>query len=128
MTSNNIIDIEVLYNLGSKILDIFAKTKQFQKFEDESLKLINYYFQNDISKLIVQLFNSAYYKNIIISYIKIELLTYFLCYDICNYNHFEQIILLIKSIASLSIFLGHLIFNLLILYLTVWRSSPCQGE
>ena len=99
-TSNNIIDIEVLYNLGSKILDIFAKTKQFQKFEDESLKLINYYFQNDISKLIVQLFNSAYYKNIIISYIKIELLTYFLCYDICNYNHFEQIILLIKSMIN----------------------------
>ena len=98
--NNNIINIELLYNLENKILDLYIKTNKYQQFEDESFELINYYFKNDISKLIVQMFNSAYYKNIIISYIKIELLTYFLCYDICIDSRFDQIILLIKSIID----------------------------
>ena len=95
-----LIDIELLYNLENKILDLYVKIKKYQKFEEESFDIINYYFKNDISKFIIQLFNSAYYKNIIISYIKTELLSYFLCYDVCFYNCFEQIILLIKSIIT----------------------------
>ena len=94
------IDIELLYHLENKILDLYGKIKKYLKFEDESFEIINYYFKNDISKTIIQLFNSSYYKNIIISYIKTELLAYFLFYDICLYNCLDKIILLIKPIIN----------------------------
>ena len=99
--SSSFINVEFLYNFENKILALIYKIKKYQIFEDEAYDLINYYFKNDISKQIIQLFNGVYYKNIIISYNKTELLCYFLCYDVCFYNSFEQIILLIKSIVDL---------------------------
>ena len=99
--SSSFINVELLYNFENKILALTYKMKKYQIFEDEAYDLINYYFKNDISKQIIQLFNGIYYKNIIISYNKTELLCYFLCYDVCFYNSFEQVILLIKSIIDL---------------------------
>ena len=99
--NSSFINIELLYNLENNILALIYKIKKYQKFEEESFEIINYYFKNDISKYIIQLFNGVYYKNIIISYIKTELLSYFLCYDLCFSKYFEQIILLIKSIIDL---------------------------
>ena len=110
---SSFINIELLYNLENKILALIYKIKKYQKFEEESFDIINYYFKNDISKYIIQLFNGIYYKNIVISYIKTELLSYFLCYDICFSNSFDQIILLIKSIINLI----HNNFLLLIIYI-----------
>ena len=108
------INIELLYNLENKILSLIYKIKKYQKFEDESYDIINYYFKNEISKHIIQLFNGVYYKNIIISYIKTELLSYFLCYDVCFYNNcFDKIVLLIKSIINFV----HNNFLLLLLYI-----------
>ena len=107
------INIELLYNFENKILALIYKIKKYQKFEDESFDIINFYFQNDISKYIIELFNGVYYKNIIISYIKTELLSYFLSYDICFSNRLEQVILLIKSIINLI----HNNFLLLIMYI-----------
>ena len=98
---SSFIDIELLYNFENKILPLIYKIKKSQKYQEEIYDIINYYFKNDISKHIIQLFNGVYYKNIMISYNKTELLSYFLCYDICFYNCFEQIILFINSIINL---------------------------
>ena len=107
------INIELIYNLENKILALIYKIKKYQKFEDESFDIINFYFKNDISKYIIELVNGVYYKNIIISYIKTELLSYFLCYDICFSSRLEQVILLNKSIINLI----HNNFLLLIMYI-----------
>ena len=108
------INIELFYNLENKILSLLNKIKKYKKFENESYDIINYYFKNDISKYIIELFNGVYYKNIIISYIKTELLSYFLCYDICFHNnYFEQIVVFIKSIINLI----HNNFLLLLLFI-----------
>ena len=111
--SSSLVNVEYLYNFENKILALTYKIKKYQVFEDEAYDLINYYFKNDISKQIIQLFNGVYYKNIIISYNKTELLCYFLCYDVCFYNSFEQVILLIKSIVDLL----HDNFLLLLIYI-----------
>ena len=95
------IDIELMYNLERKILILFQKIQNYQRFEEECHDLIKLYFKNDISKYIIQLFNGDYYKNMIINYIKIELLTYFLCYDLCYNINFEKIIILLKQLINL---------------------------
>ena len=99
--SNNLIDIELLYNLENKILTLIYKIKKGLKFEEESFDLINYYFKNDISKYIIQLFNEVFNKNTIINYIKTELLSYFLCYDICFNINIEKVTLFLITIINI---------------------------
>ena len=107
------IDIELIYNLESKIFILFQKIQNYQRFEEECLDLIKLYFKNDISKYIIQLFNGDYYKNMIINYIKIELLTYFLCYDLCYNINFDKIIILLKQLINLV----HQNFLILMIYI-----------
>jgi hypothetical protein len=107
------IDIELIYILEKKILILFQKKQNFQNFEEECLDLIKFYFKNDISKYIIQLFNGDYYKNMIINYIKIELLTYFLCYDLCFNINFDKIIILLKQLINLI----HQNFLILMIYI-----------
>ena len=108
-----LIDIELIYNLENKIFILLQKIKNFQRFEEECLDLIKLYFKNDISKYIIQLFNGDYYKNMIINYIKIELLTYFLCYDLCSNIYLDKIIILLKQLINLV----HQNFLILMIYI-----------
>ena len=59
------------------------------------------------------MFNGDYYKNMIINYIKIELLTYFLCYDLCFNINFDKIIILLKQLINLV----HKNFLILMIYI-----------
>ena len=95
------IDLKLFYNLEKKILMLINKIEDYKICKNECYDYIKYYFDKQIDEHIIKLFNNNHNRINIINYIKLELLCYFLCYDITFSNFFNQAVLLIKSIINI---------------------------
>ena len=99
-STSTLVDLEIVYLLGTKLEILFNKIKNFEQCNFESYEYImlffNYNFYNEELKLIKSLYN----KSILTNNIKIEILCLFLCYDICNNNYFNQTSILLKTIFN----------------------------
>ena len=108
--NNNDIDLEILYILDTKMRLIINKINNYQLCKNECYNYIQYYFSNDLYNKIIKYFS----KKSNISYnIKIELICFFLCYDISFNSYFNQAAILLKTILNII----HTNYLILIYYL-----------
>ena len=101
LQSSDDVELELFYNLEKKILILIKKIEEYQICKSECYDIITYYFENQINEHINKLFKNNHNKINIINYMKIEILCYFLCYDIFYSQYFNQAAILIKSIMNI---------------------------
>ena len=82
------IDLEEFYNIGNKYNIILQKLRNLQECTNECLDFITYYYNTRLFYKIIKLFKSKNNKYTLSNYIKMEILSIFLCYDLFNNNNF----------------------------------------
>ena len=97
----NEMDLEILYMLEAKLKCILNKVNNYNICYNECFDWINYYFSCNFYEKEINLFQLSHNKNNIIYYIKVELLCYFLCYDVSFNKNFNQTGILLKTIFNL---------------------------
>ena len=95
------IDLEVLYILESKLKRLLNKINNYSLCYNECFEWINYYFNYYFYEKEINLFKLNHNRINIIYYIKIEILCYFLCYDVSFNKNFNQTGILFKTIFNL---------------------------
>lgn len=95
------IELEKIYLLEEKICKILSKINEYQTCEEECQNFITFYFSINFYKLELELFNNDKNKNKISNYMKLEILCYYLLYDISFNENFNQASILIKTIINL---------------------------
>ena len=98
---NNNIELDILYILYEKMKLIIEKINTFQPCDNECYNYIQYYFCNNFPLKISNFFLNKDNKYNISCYIKIEILCFFLCYDISHSNFFNQTTILLKTILNI---------------------------
>ena len=122
VSSSNIKQSIILINLDKflsleKIIKILLeKINKYQNCEKECLEYILYFFNNKFYNEEIKAFKFKHTKNNFLDNVKIELLCFFLCYDILFCNNFNQTAILFKTIFNLIhtnflIFISYLINN-----------------
>ena len=99
--SISFINLEVLYVLEEKLKIILEKIKNNQRYGKECYDFINYYFIHNFYNEELRIFKFGPNRKIINNYMKIELLCYFLCYDISFIEDIKQVEILLKTILCL---------------------------
>ena len=92
------INLELLYVLQEKLKLIFENLKKSKKCDKASFDFINYYFNHNFWNEITNLMESSNNQNIITKFIKIELLCFFLLYDISFEEEIKEVEIILKSI------------------------------
>ena len=82
---------EMIYNIEIKYKNIISKIKNLQKCSNECFDWITYYFNNNLYYKIINIFKSKINQYTITNYIKIEILSIFLCYDIFFNTTFSEV-------------------------------------
>ena len=95
------INLEILYVLQEKLKLISENLKKSINCNKISFDYINYYFKNDFWKELINLVKVPNNKNIIMKYIKIELLCFFLLYDYSIEEEIKEIEIILKCIFNL---------------------------
>ena len=97
---------------------VYDKIKNYEKCDKECYNFIKYYFEHNISDEILKFFLDENNKKNMENYIKMELLCYFLCYNICLGDKFKVTEIILKSIFDI-------LFNnfMLFLYLIVSQNE-----
>ena len=108
------INLETLYVLEEKSKIILEKVKKYKKCSKECYEFINYYFVHHFYNEELKVFKMNKNQKIITTYMKNELLCYFLCYDISFTEDFKQAEILLKSIFTL-LYKNFLIFLSLVI-------------
>ena len=95
------INLEILYILESKIQNILNKINIYTACPEECFDLITYYFSSKFYEKEIKIFKVKNNIKNISYYIKLELLCYFLFYDVCFNKSFSQTGILLKTIFNL---------------------------
>ena len=101
INNENEITFEILYILETKLKNILFKINNYNICYNECYDWIKYYFNSKFYEKEINLFKLNHNRNNIIYYIKVELLCYFLCYDISFNKNFNQTGILLKTIFNL---------------------------
>ena len=80
---------------------IIEKINNYQRCGKECYEFINYYFTHHFYNDELRLFKFGPNRKVINSYMKIEILCHFLCYDISFIEDFKLVEILLKSIFSI---------------------------
>ena len=112
---DNEIDLEMLYILEAKLKCILNKINNYNICYNECFDWINYYFSCKFYDKEINIFKYNRNRNNIIYYIKMELLCYFLCYDVSFNKNFNQAGILLKTIFNL-LHINYLILISYVLY------------
>ena len=99
--TSSLINLDILFVLEGKLKSILEKIKKYNRCSKECYEFINYYFSYNFFNEELKIFKEEQNKEIMIKYMKTELLCYFLCYDISFSEDFKQAEILLKSIFSL---------------------------
>ena len=110
---DNEIDLEMLYILEAKLKCILNKINNYNICYNECFDWINFYFSCKFYEKEINIFKYSRNRNNIIYYIKMELLCYFLCYDVSFNKNFNQAGILLKTIFNIL----HINFLILISYI-----------
>lgn len=92
------VDLEIFYCLDEKMKIIINKVNNFQVCKNECYNYIQYYFSNQFYNKIQNFFSN---NENILNYIKMEILCFFLCYDISSGSLFSQTAILLKTILNI---------------------------
>ena len=113
---------DLIYNIEIKYKNIISKIKNLQKCSNECFDWITYYFNNNLYYKIINIFKSKINQYTISNYIKIEILSIFLCYDIFFNTTFSEVkqnlILLINLLNN----------NLLILLIYIVNNNKTSNK
>ena len=95
---NYIEDFEIIFNTLQKIKIIIKKINNYEQIQEECYNFIQYYFNNLIYNKIISFFSNTK----ISFYIKKEIISFFLCYDISfNNTLYNQTGILLKTILNI---------------------------
>ena len=92
------INLEILYVLEEKLKLIIEKINNYERCGKECYDFINYYFTHHFNNDALRLFKYGPNRKVINNYLKIEILCYFICYDISFIEDFKKVEILLKSI------------------------------
>ena len=95
------INLEYIISLEKRIKLLLEKINKYQTCDKECLEYISYFFNNKIYNEEIKAFKHKHNQNNFLYNIKIELLCFFLCYDISLSKSFNQTAILFKTIFNL---------------------------
>ena len=110
------INLENIISLEKILKILLEKINKYQICEKECLEYILYFFNNKFYDEGVKVFKLKHTKNNFLDNVKIEILCFFLCYDILFSKTFNQTAILLKSMfnlihSNLLIFISYIINN-----------------
>ena len=117
-----LINLEKIFNLENKFQILLDKINKYQICENECLDYILYFFNNKIYEEEIKIFKNKHNKNNFLYNIKIEILCFFLCYDISFSKNFNQAAILLKTIFNI-IHSNFLIFISYVIYLFQYSNN-----
>ena len=106
---NIIINLEIILELEKRMKLILEKINKYQICQKECLEYIIYFFENKLYDEEIKAFKYNHIKKNFLDILKIEILCFFLCYDILFSKGFNQTSILFKTIFNL-IHSNYLIF------------------
>ena len=98
---NIIINSEIILELEKRMKLILEKINKYQICQKECLEYIVYFFENKLYNEEVKSFKYNHIKKNFLDILKIEILCFFLCYDILFSKSFNQTSILFKTIFNL---------------------------
>ena len=96
-----LINLESIFTLETKLKSILDKINKYQVCDKECLDYISYFFNNAFYEEETKIFKHKHNKKNFSYNMKIEILCFFLCYDISFSIHFNQAAILLKSIFNI---------------------------
>ena len=94
-------NFENLYICENLFQNVFQKLNLFEPNYNECFEFLNFYYNNEIYKIILDLFKDSSNKEKIDKFLKIEILCYFMNYDISYTGKFQEVAIILKSIFNL---------------------------
>ena len=118
----SIIDLEKIYLLGQKMHKILEKINGYQECDEECQNFITFYFSINFHKREIKLFEDNKNEKKLTNYMKLEMMCYFLSYDISLNENFNQASILLKTIINI-LYDNYLILMSYIFYLNKNQKS-----
>ena len=100
-TAISIINLEIIFSLEKRFLLLLDKINKYQICDKECLDYILFFFNNKIYEEEAKIFKSKHNKKNFLYNIKIDILCFFLCYDISFSKNFNQAAILLKTIFNI---------------------------
>ena len=100
-TEENNIDLERIFLLEQNVLKILSKINNYISCDEECFNWISFYFGINFYLQILNLFKKEDNYKKIFNYIKLEIVCYFLCYDISLNQNFSKASFLLKAIMNI---------------------------
>ena len=100
-TNLPLINLEKIFTLEKNFQLLLAKINKYQICEKECLDYILFFFNNKIYEEEIKIFKNKHNKNNFLYNIKIDILCFFLCYDISFSKNFNQAAILLKTIFNI---------------------------
>ena len=105
-SSNNstylpLVNLEMVFSLEKKLQLLLDKINKYQICEEECLDYILFFFDNNFYQEETKIFKNKHNKKNFLYNIKIEILCFFLCYDISFSKNFNQAAILLKTIFNI---------------------------
>ena len=97
----SLINLELLYFLEEKMRNVIEKIKNYEKCSEECNQYINYYFIHSFYIEELRAFKINQNREFMINYLKMELLCYFLLYNISQGFKFKEAKILLKTIFEI---------------------------
>ena len=95
------IDLEKIYILEEKLYKILKKVDKYVACEEECIDWIIFNFENNLYSKILSFFKKNKNINKINDYLKLEIICFFLCYDISSHQNYSKASILIKTIINI---------------------------
>ena len=100
-SSMPLINLEMIFSLEKNFQLLFDKINKYQICDKECLDFILFFFDNKFYEEETKIFKNKHNKKNFLYNIKIEILCFFLCYDISYSKNFNQAAILLKSIFNI---------------------------
>ena len=108
------INLELLYFFEEKMKKILEKIKTYEECSKECHLFINYYFVHNFYIEELRVFKINKNREFMINYLKMEILCYFLLYNISSGDKFKEVKIILQSIFEI-LFNNFLLFISLII-------------
>ena len=96
-----IVNLDIIFTLETKLKSLLDKINKYQVCDKECFDYISYFFNNLLNEEETKIFKHKHNKKNFSYNLKIEMLCFFLCYDISFSIHFNQAAILLKSIFNI---------------------------
>ena len=95
------INLELLFSLEKRLQLLLDKINRYQNCDKECLDFILFFFDKHFYDEETKIFKNKHNKKNFLYNVRIEILCFFLCYDISNSKNFNQAAILLKTIFNI---------------------------